>query len=724
MRLRTTRHGIATYRCTAIRTLSMAIALVAGLAPAAYAAGVQARLDLADPAGMPFPCDRFTVPDAAQRTGLRVNLPKPDCAVRPSDCEDIDVLDTLDGFNLQARLSIPFTGPIDPATANGGSVFLVSLAPGMRTVGINQVVWDPAGNTLYAESDEFLEQDARYLLIVTDQVKDLDGDPIESAAFRRFLNFGKTSDPRVKAYRLALIDALDLAEEADVLAGHVAVASLFTTQSATGLMEAIRDQVLSQGAPAPADFNLGAGGARTVFPVAGITGISFSRQTSLAPAFQTSSLPLALLGTAPGAVGTIAFGRYESPNYEAPGEFIPPVGTLTGVPAIQGAASLSFDLTLPAGARPANGWPVVLFVHGLNNNKSSVLRVAARLAQNGLATLAVNAVGHGGGPLGSYAVTRTDGTVVSLSAGGRGIDQDGNGAIGTSEGLFAAPPRTLLQLRDGSRQTVVDLLQLVRVIEAGVDVDGDGLPDLDPAHISYYGGSGGGLIGAPFLALEPEVSSGVLAVLGGPFVDWARLSAARPLVGAAFAARTPSLLNGGPDPILPSNPFPFRENLPFRDQPPVINDIPGAMALQAQLDRSEWAMQSGDPLAYAGHLRGAPLAGMVRKNVLVQFAKGDKQIPNPTTSAFLRAGGLEDRATYFRNDLAFAANPLLPKDPHQFWYNVFTSPAVTAVALQAEDQAAAFLASDGMVLTDPDGAGALFEAPIAGPLPEELSFIP
>ena len=718
MRLRTTRDGRFP-----VSALFMTIALVAARAPAAQAAGVQPRLDLADPTGMPFPSDRFTVPDATQRTGRRVTLPKPDCAVRPSDCEDIDVLDTLDGFNLQPRLSIPFTGPIDPATVNGG-VLLVSLAPGMRVIGITQVVWDPAGNTLHAESDEFLDQDARYLLIVTDQVKDLDGEPIGSSAFRRFLNFGKTADPIVKAYRVALIEALDLVESADIIAGHVAAASLFTTQSATDQMEAIRDQVRSGGAPAPADFLLGSGAVRTVFPIAGITSISFSRQTSVAPAFQTSPLPLTLLATAPGAVGAIAFGRYESPNYEAPGEFIPPVGTLTGVPAVQGVTSVSFDLTLPSGAQPANGWPVVLFVHGLNANKSTLLRVAARLAQQGLATLAINAVGHGGGPLGSYAVTRTDGTIVSLSAGGRGIDQDGNGAIGTSEGLFAAPPRTLLQFRDGSRQTVVDLLQLVRVIEAGVDVDGDGLPDLDPAHISYYGGSGGGLMGAAFLALEPEVSSGVLAVLGGPFGDWARLSAARPLVGAAFAARTPSLLNGGPDPFLPSNPFPFRENLPLRNQPPVINDIAGAMALQAQLDRSEWAMQSGDPVAYARHLRTAPLVGMGPKNVLVQFAKGDKQFPNPTTSAFLRAGGLDDRATYFRNDLAFAANPLLPKDPHQFWYNVFTSSAATAVALQAEDQAAAFLASDGMVIVDPDGAGALFEAPIAGPLPEELSFIP
>jgi hypothetical protein len=52
-----------------------------------------------------------------------MNLPKPDCAVRPSDCADIDVINTLDGFNLQPRLSIPFSGDIDVSTVSSQTVF-------------------------------------------------------------------------------------------------------------------------------------------------------------------------------------------------------------------------------------------------------------------------------------------------------------------------------------------------------------------------------------------------------------------------------------------------------------------------------------------------------------------------------------------------------------------------------------------------------------------------
>src|SRR5262245_16168079 len=71
---------------------------------------VHATYNLGDPDGSPFPNNWFAVRDSSQKTGLRINFPKPDCSNRPSDCEDIDVINTLDGFNLQPRLSIPFDG--------------------------------------------------------------------------------------------------------------------------------------------------------------------------------------------------------------------------------------------------------------------------------------------------------------------------------------------------------------------------------------------------------------------------------------------------------------------------------------------------------------------------------------------------------------------------------------------------------------------------------------
>ena len=57
-------------------------------------------------------------------------------------------------------------------------------------------------------------------------------------------------------------------------------------------------------------------------------------------------------------------------------------------------------------------------------------------------------------------------------------------------------------------------MQLVREIEVGMDVDGDGTRDLDAERISYFGQSFGGIYGTKFLAVEPNVQAGVPNVAG------------------------------------------------------------------------------------------------------------------------------------------------------------------------------------------------------------------
>src|SRR5437879_10304417 len=151
------------------RLVAFAVSFLVLLPALTSAAAVEALFDLSSTVRSPFPSDRFTVFDHDHKTGVRVNLPKPNCEVRPSACADINVINTLDGFNLQPRLSIPFSGPIDVSSVSSSTVFLVRVG-GRRSrhvVGINQVVWDPATNTLHAESDDSLDQHTRYLLVVT-----------------------------------------------------------------------------------------------------------------------------------------------------------------------------------------------------------------------------------------------------------------------------------------------------------------------------------------------------------------------------------------------------------------------------------------------------------------------------------------------------------------------------------------------------------------------------
>src|SRR5262249_34189534 len=60
----------------------------------------------------------------------------------------------------------------------------------------------------------------------------------------------------------------------------------------------------------------------------------------------------------------------------------------------------------------------------------------------------------------------------------------------------------------------------------------------------------------------------------------------------------------------------------------------------------------------------APLHGFPTKSVLIQFVKGDESNPNPRNTAITRAVDLSDRVTFYRNDLAYAEDSTIRKDPH------------------------------------------------------------
>jgi hypothetical protein len=681
-----------------------------GAAEAAHTA-VSPLFQVASLAGSPFPTDLHTVADAGQATGLRVALPQPpDCTQTPSECADVEVLNRLDGFNLDPRLAIPFDGAIDVASVDTDSVLLIALPTSderrPRRIDVDQVVWDPERLTLYAESDETLLEASPYALIVTTAVRDTAGAPI--AASRGFERFRR--DLR-GPYKQKLHTALTAARKLGTKEHEIAVASVFTTQSVTPAMLAVRDHLRSLPAPA-ADFRLGPGGTRTVFARSSIVSLSYRQQTGTAPAFTTAAIGLAPLNVVPGAVGSIAYGRIEVSDFLRPDLTIEPVGTAGGVPAATGTRQLYFNLYLPSGPRPAAGWPVAVLGPGTNQNKEaySVL-LAAKLAEAGVASLGLNPVGRGFGPLSENVVTLTGGAQVAFLAGGRSSDRNGDGLIGPAEGSDATGPNALLASRDTVKQTILEHVQLAQAIEAGVDVDGDGTRDLDPARLSFLGWSFGSNYGVPVVAIEPAYRTAVFSSVGGPLVDNRRLGVNRNLVGAQLAARTPSLVNlSGTS---------FDENLPLRDRPPVVNTVPGAIAIQDYIDRNEWAQQPADIVPFAVNLRSRPLGDP--REVLITIARGDQTVPNPAASRVIRAGGLEARTMLYRHDLAFAANPALGVNPHQFM-TLIANPAFAPLSLQVEQQAAQFLASAGAVVAQPQPA-LYFEYPIPLPLPETVGFV-
>jgi hypothetical protein len=135
-------------------------------------------------------------------------------------------------------------------------------------------------------------------------------------------------------------------------------------------------------------------------------------------------------------------------------------------------------------------------------------------------------------------------------------------------------------------------------------------------------------------------------------------------------------------------------------------------------------------VAYAPYLQKDPLSGIDAKLMLVQFAKGDVFAPNPTTTAFLRAGDLADRATYYRYDLTpvYSQDPNLRTPagyPHTFAALASSAnPTIKAIALAAQQQIATFFASDGATIIQPPGVPAeYFEVGMdESDLPEGLNY--
>ena len=157
--------------------------------------------------------------------------------------------------------------------------------------------------------------------------------------------------------------------------------------------------------------------------------------------------------------------------------------------------------------------------------------------------------------------------------------------------------------------------------------------------------------------------------------------------------RLPPLLNLAGD---------FREDLPLRSDGPVVAPVPGALAIQEYLARVEWLGRRGDPVAYARHLRRSPLPGLDPAQALVQYALGDRVVPNPTTAALVRAGALGDRTVVVRTDRVVRASGAEWPDPHGFLLAVRAPGLIGRVAMLAQEQVARFLRDEGETLWIPE----------------------
>jgi hypothetical protein len=585
-----------------------------------------------------FPTDRQTVRDARQVTGRRVKLPLTDCSKQRSGCDATRLANRLDGFDVDPRIAIRFDRKVNLRRAQAG--ITLRLAKGGKRIGVDRLVWDSKTRTLYVHPAKQLQEAHTYRIDVSTRI-----------------------------------------------AGRFAGAR-FTTMSTTATLRRMVAAIASgaaysQAGIAPADRGLKIDNA---FAAPAVTGLTNIVQTTTAGA--TTASPVINLATT--NAGLYAFGSFEAPGWEGTNRVMAATPTKR-TPTALAAERIGFALIVPSGAPPAGGWPVAIFGHGFGSSKYALFLAADQNAARGVATIAIDAVGDGGGPNSALDVSTAGGVVTRVPGYGRSRDTDGDGNISFFESLSAPPAPdkdSSVQLRDSLRQTALDIASLVQAIGRGVDVDGNGSVDLSRSRIGYYGQSLGGIYGTIAVGVNPGLSYGLLNVPGGPIGDVARLSPSfRPLVTQTLGASVPNLLNG------PGTGF--TEDQPLPGDPPVSKPAKGALAIQNAFALTNWIDRSGSPEAYAPLLRG--------RRVLVQVAYGDQTVPNPTNGFVVRAGGLERKTTMYRND----KTPTASTNPHAF----LTDPRLAGRA-GAQAQAAAFLASDGKSIVDPDGGGGIFEVPI------------
>ena len=293
-----------------------------------------------------------------------------------------------------------------------------------------------------------------------------------------------------------------------------AVRGLTTARTSTIVKTPLNTGLLGLGLPATADVYIGVTPVPYYLTAPGVAPEGSAAGTAVSPA---SAVLTGFWRARPGAyIGPFATAGLDptSTNLTLANP-IPVRNSIQNVPVL---------MTVPNAAsnqvKPAAGWPVVIFNHGITRNRTDMLALSTTYASIGQVVIAIDQPLHG--------VDRTSpfyikGTPFAAIANERTFDVDlvnnttgapvGDGVVDTS-GTHFINLGSLLTSRDNNRQGQADLLQLVKNLSV-MDIDGDSRPDFDVTRISYTGQSLGAINLIPAMALETTVNVGVLNVGGG-----------------------------------------------------------------------------------------------------------------------------------------------------------------------------------------------------------------
>ncbi|GAA4814794.1 lipase [Marinicella pacifica] len=490
-----------------------------------------------DPTKVPIPTNLFL----KGTTDLTLNIPVAD----PTDYSDpLVALNGLDGFSTVAPWATNFSVPIAPASVNPGSVkiYEVSLTgPGGAVTGVKrQLVF---GQDFVAVANDTslnivplkpLQELTSYMAVLTEGITDSDGN---AATPSQTYFLAKRTSP--------LVDGNG--QSTDPLLDNATANALEPLRQLTNAQEAA---AASQGVNPDTIVLSWTMTTQSISPVlAAVQSISGSTATTLAPTGATTQL----IGGA--GIADIYIGIMSTPYYlgapsqanpiaplntfwqAAPGGYAPPfdqagldptsqhVTFANPVPVANSMQQIPVLMTVPNAnsgmSKPASGWPVMIFQHGITRNRTDMLALADTMASIGVAVVAIDLPLHGltdtqspfyigNTPFGAVASERTFNVDYTDNASGA------PGADGMIDGSGAhyINLQNLLVSRDNVRQGVADLFTLTSNLPL-MDIDGDQAGDFDSSQVSFAGQSLGAMTGVNYLAFNPDVNSAVLSAPGG-----------------------------------------------------------------------------------------------------------------------------------------------------------------------------------------------------------------
>lgn len=522
---------------------------------------------------VPFPSNlAFFSPTLAPPADLTLNIEVDD----PNNYSDPKVaLNALDGFSTTDKWIVSFAdntefvrydnaipGNVDPATVLTGQtvrMFEVTMSQFLfvtgivreLTPGVEYVAVPASANQIAILPLKPLKEYTSYMAVLTNGIRDTKGN---DATPDRSYNFGKTSVPWVDSSGNSTNPLFSNADAARLELIRQVVQSMELNASTVGIDP--HDIIISWTAQTQ---------SITRTPKT-LRAFAQPAPTQIVPTgMNTSNVNPGWPGIADIHMGVITLPYYldvptdDNPAAQlstffqaAPGAYVPPfdqfgldptstnITVANPIPVKKNDQTVPILVTVPNAAsghtKPADGWPVVIWGHGITRNRTDALTVADTLASQGYATVAIDHPLHGVSPdaVPSQAPFWIENTPFAPIANERTFDSDflnnetltfGPDGLIDPSGFISIPATMghLLMGRDTFRQGVVDL-SVVAVSISSMDIDLDGQADLDASNMAYAGESWGAMYGMDFVAIEPLITRAVLFWPGGGIPYFAAVS--------------------------------------------------------------------------------------------------------------------------------------------------------------------------------------------------------